>query len=395
MGELNFFLGLQVLQKKDSIFLSQDKYVGDILKKFGYSDVRLANTLMDKENPWEKDRTGKDVDLHHYRSMIGSLMYLTASRPEIMFAVYACARLSMPCEALSKEISSYILLLIETMEEGTKILATVDGKLKTMSKSSIRRNLKINDEACISSLPDAKLYENLQLIGYNILPNQKFTFQKGQFSHQWKYLIHTIMQCLSPKSTGFNELSSNIATAVVYLATNRVYNFSKMIFDGMVRNLNNKVFKFLMYPGTPTESHHTPTSKASQSSQHELQSPSLPPVPTESIPTVIPSDNPPLRKYSRRTRIAQSSVLPLVVDEPASPLGDNSQGKACPTNFGFEADQDRANIAKTSTFPSDSTPKVTSLVADEGSMQQSLDELTALCTSLQRQQSEMVSKFEA
>nr|GFA62266.1 hypothetical protein [Tanacetum cinerariifolium] len=51
MGELNFFLGLQVLQKKDGIFLSQDKYVGDILKKFGYSDVRSSNTLMDKENP--------------------------------------------------------------------------------------------------------------------------------------------------------------------------------------------------------------------------------------------------------------------------------------------------------------------------------------------------------
>nr|GEX58565.1 hypothetical protein [Tanacetum cinerariifolium] len=51
MGELNFFLGLQVLQKKDGIFLSQDKYVGDILKKFGYSDVRSSNTPMDKENP--------------------------------------------------------------------------------------------------------------------------------------------------------------------------------------------------------------------------------------------------------------------------------------------------------------------------------------------------------
>nr|GFC76636.1 hypothetical protein [Tanacetum cinerariifolium] len=51
MGELNFFLGLQVLQKKDGIFLSQDKYVGDILKKFGYSDVRSLNTPMDKENP--------------------------------------------------------------------------------------------------------------------------------------------------------------------------------------------------------------------------------------------------------------------------------------------------------------------------------------------------------
>nr|GFB95448.1 hypothetical protein [Tanacetum cinerariifolium] len=91
-GELNFFLGLQVLQKEDGIFLSQDKYVGDILKKFGYSYVRSSNTPMDKENPWGKDGTGKDVDLHLYRSMIGSSMYLTASRPNTMFAVCACAR---------------------------------------------------------------------------------------------------------------------------------------------------------------------------------------------------------------------------------------------------------------------------------------------------------------
>nr|GFB12724.1 hypothetical protein [Tanacetum cinerariifolium] len=82
----------RVLQKKDCIFLSQDKYVGDILKKFGYSDVRSLNTPMDKENPWGKDGTRKDVDLHLYRSMIGSLMYLIASRPDIMFAVCAYAR---------------------------------------------------------------------------------------------------------------------------------------------------------------------------------------------------------------------------------------------------------------------------------------------------------------
>ncbi|GJW14719.1 hypothetical protein Tco_0018852, partial [Tanacetum coccineum] len=92
MGELTFFLGLQVLQKNDGIFISQDKYVGDILKKFGYTDVRTAKTPMDKENPWGKDGPGKDVDLHLYRSMIGSLMYLTASRPDIMFAVCVCAR---------------------------------------------------------------------------------------------------------------------------------------------------------------------------------------------------------------------------------------------------------------------------------------------------------------
>nr|GEY18158.1 hypothetical protein [Tanacetum cinerariifolium]GEY39051.1 hypothetical protein [Tanacetum cinerariifolium] len=144
--------------------------------------------------------------------------------------------------------------------------------------------------------------------------------------------------------------------------------------------------------GTPTESHHIPTSEASQSSQHELPSPSLPPVsiatippviPTSPLPTVIPTDTTPLRHYTRRARIAQSSALPPVANELASPLGDDGQGQAYPTDLGFEADQDRENIAKTSTLPSDSTPRVTSLTADEGSMQQKLDELMALCTSLQ------------
>nr|GEV73447.1 hypothetical protein [Tanacetum cinerariifolium] len=96
-----------------------------------------------------------------------------------------------------------------------------------------------------------------------------------------------------------------------------------------------------------------------------------------------------------RSRIAQSSALPPVADELTSPIGDDSQGEACPTDSGLEADQDKANNPKTSTLPSDSTPRVTSLAADEGSTQQKLDELTALCTSLQRQQSEMVFKFEA
>nr|GFA71618.1 hypothetical protein [Tanacetum cinerariifolium] len=98
--------------------------------------------------------------------------------------------------------------------------------------------------------------------------------------------------------------------------------------------------------------------------------------------------------YTNRAKIAQSLALPPVADEPASPIGDNSQGEACPTDSGLEADQDRANIPKTSTLPSDSTPRVTSLAADEGSMQQKLIELMAMCTSLQRQQSEMAFKFE-
>ncbi|GKB56953.1 uncharacterized mitochondrial protein-like protein [Tanacetum coccineum] len=92
MGELTFFLGLQVQQKEDGIFISQDIYVAEILKKFNYSDVKCASTPVDLEKPLLKDGDADDVDVHLYRSMIGSLMYLTASRPDIMFVVCACAR---------------------------------------------------------------------------------------------------------------------------------------------------------------------------------------------------------------------------------------------------------------------------------------------------------------
>ncbi|GJZ88278.1 uncharacterized mitochondrial protein-like protein, partial [Tanacetum coccineum] len=92
MGELIFFLGMQVKQKEDGIFISQDKYVTEILKKFGFSDVKTANTPMETHKPLLKDADGEDVDEHMYRSMIGSLMYLTSSRPDIMFVVCVCAR---------------------------------------------------------------------------------------------------------------------------------------------------------------------------------------------------------------------------------------------------------------------------------------------------------------
>nr|GEY29738.1 hypothetical protein [Tanacetum cinerariifolium] len=74
-------------------------------------------------------------------------------------------------------------LRIKTTEEGTKILATLDGILRTVTESSLRRNLKLQDEEGIISLPDTELFEKLTLMRYNISPNQKFTFQKSQFSH--------------------------------------------------------------------------------------------------------------------------------------------------------------------------------------------------------------------
>nr|GFC53973.1 hypothetical protein [Tanacetum cinerariifolium] len=147
--------------------------------------------------------------------------------------------------------------------------------------------------------------------------------------------------------------------------------------------------------GTPTEPHHTPSPEAYPTSHTTHSSPTHPPVTTASILTVTPSETTPIRQYTRRARVAQSSTLLTVADEPASPLKDVSKGEACPTDSGFEADQDRANMAKTSTLPHDSAPRVTPHVAAEGGMQQSLYELTAFCTSLQRQHLELISKFEA
>nr|GEW30110.1 hypothetical protein [Tanacetum cinerariifolium] len=92
MGEITFFLGLQVKQKDDGIFISQDKYVAETLRKFGFTDVKSANTSIKTEKPLLKDPDSEDVDVHIYKSMIGSLMYLTSSRPDIMFAVCACIR---------------------------------------------------------------------------------------------------------------------------------------------------------------------------------------------------------------------------------------------------------------------------------------------------------------
>ncbi|GJU30886.1 putative ribonuclease H-like domain-containing protein [Tanacetum coccineum] len=99
MGELTFFLGLQVKQQPDGIFISQDKYVADILKKFDFCSIKTATTPIESNKPLVKDEDGVEVDVHEYRSMIGSLMYLTASRPDIMFAVCACARFQVTLKA--------------------------------------------------------------------------------------------------------------------------------------------------------------------------------------------------------------------------------------------------------------------------------------------------------
>nr|GFA64819.1 hypothetical protein [Tanacetum cinerariifolium] len=147
--------------------------------------------------------------------------------------------------------------------------------------------------------------------------------------------------------------------------------------------------------GTSTKPHHTPSHAAQTPSHTSQTTSSLLHVSTTSIPTVTPTETTPIRHYTRRTRIAQSFVPPTIANEPASLQRNVSQGEACPTDSGFITDQDRATIAKSSTLPHDLAPRVTSPIADEGSMQPNITELTILYTSLQRQHSELLAKFQA
>ncbi|GJV85037.1 putative ribonuclease H-like domain-containing protein [Tanacetum coccineum] len=181
--------GLQVKQKEDVMFISQDKYMTEILKKFCFTDIKTASTPMETQKPLLKDEDGEEVDVHLYRLMIGSLMYLTSSRPNIMFAMCACARYQVK------------------MVNGEQLQALVDEKKIVVTEASVKRDLQLDDEEGTYCLPNATIFEELTRMG--------------------------------AKTTTWNEFSSTMASAIICLARNRKFNFSKYIFESMVKNLDN------------------------------------------------------------------------------------------------------------------------------------------------------------
>nr|GEW66227.1 hypothetical protein [Tanacetum cinerariifolium] len=203
MGELTFFLGLQVKQKQNRIFISQDKYVAEILKKYGFSKVKNASTPMETQKPLLKDEDEDEVDVHMYRSMIGSLMYLTSSRHDIMYlkchpklglwypkdspfdlvaytdSDYAGASLDRKStirEAKYVAASSccgQVLWIqnqlldygVKTINEEVQLQALVDGKKVIITESTIRRDLQLKDAKGVDCLPNAAIFDQLTLLG--------------------------------------------------------------------------------------------------------------------------------------------------------------------------------------------------------------------------------------
>ncbi|XP_047306159.1 uncharacterized mitochondrial protein AtMg00810-like [Impatiens glandulifera] len=112
MGELTFFLGLQVRQLENEIFINQAKYTKELLKKFVMKNFSDASTLMNSSRKLDKDEGIQDVDITAYRGIISSILYLTVSRPYIMFVVGACGRFQAnPKQShyiAAKHISKYL-----------------------------------------------------------------------------------------------------------------------------------------------------------------------------------------------------------------------------------------------------------------------------------------------
>ncbi|GKA82994.1 hypothetical protein Tco_0789742 [Tanacetum coccineum] len=158
---------------------------------------------------------------------------------------YALTKKPEVCVSFIKQFWRTAAIL--TDENGTvKIHATIDGYSLSITEGSLRRHLKLDDQDGITYLPTTEIFAQLALMGY-ATDSDKLTFQKGAFSPQWRFLIHIILHCLSPKKTAWEQFSSNIAAAIICLATNRRFNFSRMIFDHMVSNISSP-HKFLMYP---------------------------------------------------------------------------------------------------------------------------------------------------
>ncbi|XP_070048202.1 uncharacterized mitochondrial protein AtMg00810-like [Nicotiana tomentosiformis] len=152
MGELMFFLGLQIQQFEEGMFICQTKYTKDLIQKFGMSNAKAIGTPMSPSTSLDKDEQRNPGDETKYRGMIGSLLYLTASRLDIMFIVCKCARFqSTPKESHLTAVKRIIRYLIGTISHGLWYPRSNSFKLEGFLDADLagdKEDIKITSETC-------------------------------------------------------------------------------------------------------------------------------------------------------------------------------------------------------------------------------------------------------
>ncbi|GKC88200.1 hypothetical protein Tco_1148849, partial [Tanacetum coccineum] len=244
----------------------------------------------------------------------------------------------------------------KTLADGTlELYATIDTIACTITEASIKSKLQLEDALGITMLSNNKIFEGMRHMRYPT--DGSFTFWKSFFTPQWRFLVHHILHCISSKSGGWDQFGSNIATALICLSTGRVYNFSKLIFDGMVTNLKSKT-KFLMYPhflqlilDIQTENKHpylavTLTKKIFRNMKRGFRGVPRPLLPAmlsianpstgQEAPFVIqpqPSSSvvPPTPPTTQPILFEATTILPLSQPAPPTPIAETTNASPSPT----------------------------------------------------------------
>nr|GEW54236.1 hypothetical protein [Tanacetum cinerariifolium] len=167
MGELTFFLGLQVKKKKDGIFISQDKYVAEILRKLGLTEGKSASAPIDTEKPLLKDLDGGGVNTPRSNEDMLELMEL------IVFLLLKVKKVRIRVNAVDLQVS--------TVNDITRLQALLDRKKVVVTKATIRESLHLDDAEGVDGLPNEEIFTELARMGYK-KPSTKLTFYKAFFS---------------------------------------------------------------------------------------------------------------------------------------------------------------------------------------------------------------------
>nr|GEV76938.1 hypothetical protein [Tanacetum cinerariifolium] len=234
----------------------QDKYVAEILKKFRLTDGKSASTPIDTKKPLLKDPDGVNTPRcdEDRLELIELTVFLLPKVEKVEVEVSDVdLQASAVRHILLLLIQKFLLFGLTNWYCSLSAISTIKYALTVnlnIYVSCIKQFWttvaikKVNDG--VECLPNEEIFAELARMGYE-KPSTKLMFYKAFFSSQWKFSIHTILQCMSAKRTSWNEFSSSMALAVICLSIGRKFNFSKYIFDSLVRNVDSPT-KFYMYP---------------------------------------------------------------------------------------------------------------------------------------------------
>nr|GEV87209.1 copia protein [Tanacetum cinerariifolium] len=274
--------------------------VADLLTKaFDVSSKELASpkqTVLgkDKSNPFMAGSLPKAtwLSMHHVTEM----KYWLFQSKRLLYALMINPTIYVSC---IKQF--WATVSIKKANDMVKLRALIDGKWVIVIEDVIRQVLCFDDADGVECLPNKEIFTELACMGYE-KPPLKLTFYKAFFSAQWKFLIHTLVQCISAKRTEWNEFSCLMASAVICLAISKKFNFSKYICDSMYKSpaLTQKVFANMRRVGKGFSGVKTPlfatmlVQPQPPAAEEEDKEEEVPNAPTPPSPTTKPS--PPLQE---------------------------------------------------------------------------------------------------